>query len=182
MSEPSSLYLRVRLSEAALEAYKQSQPSTPSRYTDWQPWLVTKTYNGQITDADIAALNFANDKTCGAYVAAWSGDVYAGPAASHYDSATQTWTLVIAGCSENYREFIEILSVLRGVAVYKDVPGEDFILIYPYFWGGAPEAYLVLTQGASRFEQTIPPEALAEADARLQGLYDEVMASAPPDL
>jgi len=182
MSEPSSLYLRVRLSEAALEAYKQSQPLAPNRYTDWRPWLETKTYHGQIADDDIAALRFADDKTCGAYVSAWSGDIYAGPAASRYDPATQTWTLVIAGCSENYREFIEILSILRGVAVYKDLPGEDFILIYPYFWSGAPEAYLVLAQGTSRFEQAIPPGALAEADARLQGLYDEVMGATPPDL
>ncbi len=181
MSEPSSLYLRLTLTEAALEAYKRSRPQPPRAYSDWQGWLATAHFNGSIGDDRIATSEFPTDKTCGDYINLWVDSPVSIPG-SRYDAVTQTWTLIIASCSENYFEFIEILSVLRSVDRYKNLPDEGFILIWPYFWGGAPEAYLVIDQGSSRLELNIPPAAVTEADAQIKVLHDAIMGSYPADL
>jgi hypothetical protein len=180
MSEPSSLYLRLTLTEAALAAYRQSRPQPPTAYTDWLPWLATRQFYGTIDAQKIAELPFPADTSCGDYLAELVNSPYAAPTADHYDPVTHAWTLAVTMYSENYFDFIELLSVLRNVAQYKDLPSPDFILIYPYLWGDAPNAYLVVEQGASHFEPDTLAPALAEANAALKTLVD-AMADSFPD-
>jgi hypothetical protein len=47
------------------------------------------------------------------------------------------------------------------------------ILIYPYLWGGAPEAYLRIAEGTSHFAPQAPGNVIAEADAYFKRLCDE---------
>lgn len=182
MSEPSSLYVCVTLTQKSFAAFCQSQPVAPHFYKDWQGWLATKKFYGAITDEQIAALSAAPVTSLGDYLTSLVQDIYAGPAQSVYDPAANRWTLVVAQLSENFIDFIEALTPLRRVAQYKDLPGEDFILIYPHFWGGEPEAYLVVTEGNSAFVHNAPAEAIDEASQALQRLYQEFVGSGDKDL
>lgn len=182
MSEPSSLYVRITLTEKNFEAFCQSQPVAPSFYQDWQGWLTTQKFYGAITDERIAALSVAPSPSLGEYLAQLVQDIYAGPAQSTYDPVAKRWTLAVAQLSENFFDFIEELTLLRSVAQYKDLPGEDFILIYPHFWGGDPQAYLVVTEGHSAFVHNAPKEALDEASQAMQRLYQEFVGSSDKDL
>lgn len=183
MSEPSSLYMRVSLTEKNFENFKNSLPVLPNFYNDWLPWLSSKKYYGNITDDEIQKMTHQPDdvKSVGDYVSFLTQDIYAGPSQSLYDAASNTWTLCIAGLSENYKEFISVLSILRGVEKYKDLPGEDFILIYPYFWLEHPEkytnAYVVIRNGESRIVNEIPAKAIDEANQALGKMIENFRSS-----
>lgn len=174
MSEPSSMVARVRLSESALAAFKESVPALPSQFQDWQPWLANRTYYGNITDAEIQSMTQDNIATVEKMLEVWLGAPQMNNGREQYDAATQTWTFGILQCSENYYDFIEALSWLREIARYKDLPGEDSILIFPYLWGGSPEAYLVITSGGSHFSDEIPEEVMEQASAEMAEILDEL--------
>ncbi len=174
MSEPSSLYLRVSLTESALEAFRQSGPKPPSAYNDWLAWLASKQFYGAIDAARIAEITYPAGTTCGSYVAECVNHPDTLPTLDHYDPASQTWTLIIGMFSENYFDFIELLTVLRNITDFKDLPGEGAILLWSYFWGVETNAYLVIGQGASRFEDQVPPAVQTEANALLKSLVDQM--------
>jgi hypothetical protein len=118
-----------------LEEFTNSLLIAPRHYHDWQPWLRTRTYYGEINDAEIQGMNPATDmgfsaaRTVGEYLLLLLQDADTSPAEVQYDAASTTWTLCVMELSENYKDFILVLSVLRGIAAYKDIPGEDFIAL-----------------------------------------------------
>ena len=173
MSEPSSLYLRVTLTQENLEALMASRVARPTDYDDWLAWLATKKMYGSITADDIAKFGTSNAQTFGAYINALTQEMWAG-ARAQYDAAAQRWTLGVLQLSENYREFIEALAILRAAARFKNLAGDDFILIYPYMWGDTPNAYIELAQGTSRFISEIPETVFAEAAQGLQAVYQQI--------
>ena len=185
MSEPSSLYARVRLTASAFAAFQASSLALPGAYTDWRTWLDRQRYYGQISDAEIATAVYPEPaNTVGAYLAETAA-MSAFGLGSHYDPVTETWLFRLIECSENYFDFVLILSVLRAIAHYKDLPDtpvqDDFILIYPFLWGGAPNAYVVITPGTSYFGAAIPPTAIQEADASFTALYEALRAQGDLD-
>lgn len=177
MSEPSSLYARIHLTEAALAAYRAGPPALPSQFDDWQPWLATRQFHGSITGAGIAALTHDGIPTVEEMLTTWLDSPYGSAGREGYDPATQTWSFAILECSENYMDFILALAWLRAIAAHKDLPGDDFILIFPFLWGGEPEAFLVVSPGASHFQAGIPPDLLAAAHAAFQQIVDELAAA-----
>lgn len=191
MSEPSSLYMRVHLTAEQLEAFQSSRLMAPRSYDDWQPWLDSKTFHGNITAADIQNLNPSLDagasdvQSVGEYLSFLLEDAYASPSQANYDATTQTWTLYVMQLSENYNDFIVALSILRGIAAYKDLPGDDFIIIYPYLWAENPgafaEAYVVVTPGSSRILNQIPADVIHEANQRLGNVLDAFRQSYADD-
>lgn len=173
MSEPSSLYARVRLSAPALRAFVESRPARPAAYGDWRGWLDRASFHGTISDADIAATEASAEPSVRAYLDELCRPVINEPSRERYDPVTQTWTLAVLQYSENYGDYIDILTIIRAIAAHKDLPGEDVILIHPFLWGGEPEAYLRIVEGASHFAQQVPGEVIAEADACFRQLCDE---------
>lgn len=179
MSEPSSLYMRVTLTQENLNALYASAAALPKHYDDWLAWLATKKFHGAITTADIQTMDAAELNTFGAYIqtlerAAWAG------ARAHYDATTRRWTFGVLQLSENYRDFVQALAILRAAAHFKNLPGDDFILIYPYIWGDPPGAYVEIAQASSRFVNVIPPPALAEANDGLYAVYTQITAGMDP--
>lgn len=181
MSELSSLYVRVHLSAPAMQAFEQSAPAHSGRYGDWRPWLDAATFYGTIGAADIEAIGA---RLAGLQVRAYLDNLCAsrfnGPAESRYDPQAEVWTLAVTQCAENYRDFIEVLSIVRGIADYKDRPGEDLALIFPFLWGGPPEAHLRIAAGASALVMPAPEAAVAEASAFLQRVYEQFTAQFDP--
>ncbi len=181
MSEPSSLYARVHLSAPALRAFMESPLARPTAYSDWRGWLDRASFHGTIRDAEIAAMPTGAEPSVRAALAALCRPLPYEPAQERYDPVTQTWTLAVLQFSENYYDFIDILTIIRAIAAYKDLPGEDVILIYPFLWGGEPEVYLRVTAGASHFAPQVPGEMIAEADACFRRLCNEHTAGINPD-
>jgi hypothetical protein len=181
MSEPSSLYARIHLSEPALRAFVESRPTRPAAYGDWRGWLDRASFYGTISDAAIAAMEPSAEPSVRAYLDALCRPVVYEPSRERYDPATQTWTLTVLQYAENYGDFIDILTIIRAITAYKDLPGDDVILIYPFLWGGEPEAYLRIAEGASHFEQQVPGDVIAEADAYFRQLCDEYTDSIDVD-
>src|SRR5262245_61939956 len=125
--------------EERFAAFQASRLVPPRQYGDWRAWLGSKRFYGEISNAEIEAMAHPEGEIrMGDYLSGLVRQIYLGPAKSDYDPLSKTWTLRVMQCSENYLDFILILSVLRAVASYKDLHGDDFILIYPYLWGGAP--------------------------------------------
>ncbi len=192
MSEPSSLYMRVHLTAGNLEAFQSSRLRAPSSYSDWLAWLRTRTFYGEITASDIERMDPARDagapeiQSVGEYLALLCQDPTASPSQTHYDPATQTWTLCVMQLSENYNDLIVALSILRGVSAYKDLPGDDFILIYPYLWvdhpGDFANAYVTIAPGRSQLAHAIPADSVREADQHLGDVLDAFRRSFPDDM
>lgn len=181
MSEPSSVYARVHLSAPALGAFMESLLARPATYADWRGWLDRASFHGTISDVEIAAMPAGAEPSVRAVIDALCRPVAYEPAREHYDPVTQTWTLAVLQFSENYYDFIDILTIIRAIAAYKDLPGEDVLLIYLYLWGGDPEAYLRIAEGASHFAPQTPGEVIAEADACFRQPCDEHAAGSDPD-
>lgn len=183
MAEPSSLYARVRMTPKAFAAFLDSPLAIPSDYDDWLPWLSTKRFRGSLDDLNIELLDPREDaerhgvKSVGDYLNLLKEKLPIGPVESRYDPQTETWTMVVAGLSDDYVDLIISLSILRVVARHKDTEGEDVILVYPYVWEDHPDvfanAYLVITPGVSRFVREVPDAIAEEANELLGRLIDE---------
>jgi hypothetical protein len=180
MSELSSLYARVRLSEAALRAFVESRPARTAAYGDWRGWLDRASFHGTISDAEITAMPAGAEPSVRAVLDALCRPLDES-SRERYDPVTQTWTLAVLQFSENYGDFIDTLTIIRAIAAYRDLPGDDAILIYPFLWGGEPEAYLRIAEGTSHFEPQAPGDVIAEANACFQQLYDEYTDGMDPD-
>lgn len=181
MSEPSSLYIRVTLSEAAMSSFRQSPLALPGEYHDWLAWLGTQSFYGEITDAGVKELDQnpcirpKDMATAGEFLDFFAEDT-AGTRITH-DADTGLWTLRMLEFSENYYDFIETLAILRALAKFKDLPGEDFVLIFPYLWGDEPTVYLSIRQGSSELVSEPPEESIAEGKVAMKALMDEITAS-----
>lgn len=186
MSESSSLYARVQLTESALHAFLESKPALPRQYHDWREWLSSKQYYGEISDASIQAMEHIEGTTVGNTLALWLQKPYEGLGQASYDAATQRWILGLLDCLENYKDFILVLSLLRAISHYKDLPGDDFILIYPYMGGGTPEAYVpkvyvIVSQGRTLLASEVPDAVREEADAGLSRIREALASSFSKD-
>ncbi len=197
MSEPSSLYMRVTLSQARLDAFLHSPLNSgdylPHASTDWRSWLDSKRFYGQISDREIAEMNPIRNlglpphSTVADFITNLVEDIYFSPGQVQSDPVCHRWSLTVLGLSENYLDFLVTLSVLRAVAQFKDLPGEDFILIYPYLWepeaGRGANAFLGIDQGHSWFVNDvteIPVSAIAEADQQIRQLIERGFESGSP--
>ena len=178
MPELDSLYLRVRLSPQAYERFLHSTTADARDFSDWMDWLGKARIHGQkLTRQGVAEIGKATPKRAVAdAIAAWTGADRA-LARSEYDEATETWRLGVAHFSENFREYLEFLPLLRAVERFKDRPGIDFILVYDHFH--RPNGYTVLlelTEAASRIagspgqDMPLPTDYAAEARAFLRSL------------
>jgi len=182
MSEPSSLYARIRLSESAFTAFQGSVPALPSQYPDWLSWLATRHYTGTLSQADIDQMSYDGYdqnkvSSIGKIVDWWLGAPHYTVGQSRYNAETQTWTFGLLDSSENYKDFIVFLSILRGVARFKDLPGEDFILIFPFFWGGPPEAYVVVNAGNSSLATEVPAAIETEATEGVEEIFNTLQST-----
>lgn len=166
MSEPSSLYAKIRISPLARQAFLNSTISNADTYRDWIPWLETKEFYGSLTQADINAMTY-QDQTTQAYLQQWITSRYA---FGHemYDEHTATWIISMYEFSENYREYIHFLHVLRSVDRFKDLQDDDFILVHSYNWGNTEsDVAIQIKAGESKVLTTIPNAYLTEASEHL---------------
>lgn len=172
MSEPSQLFVQIRISQGALDRFLAHKVVPPSHFDDWEDWLSTAEYHGDTIshstidtfDHRVSEWNFTVSSWLHNWIAA-DYPKYAPPIINHYDEQSQTWTLAVPEFSENYGNFIVTLNTIRQIAWFKDIDSEDGILIFPFFFGDGtetPDAVMAITRNRSQFLSSVP-EAMALA-------------------
>jgi len=178
MSEPNSLYVRVRLSKPAFEHYLASISADARQFSDWMDWLgKARMYGPGLTSVDIVLIGQrARKRTVADVIAAWTmgAPAFAG---SNYNERTETWQFAAPFFSKNYLEYLELLPPFRAVDRFKDRPGVDFMLVYDHFFN--PGHYSVLfefSEGSSIIAGSpgqgvpFPQHHADEADAFIRSL------------
>ena len=182
MSEPNQLYARVRLSRPRFAEFVAAPFPDPSDDPEVLAWLAEAQYYGpRYTPERIRSNVVEGTTTIGAYLESLAGPGAWGitmPCRNSYDEASQTWTLAILDFSENYDDYIAAVAVLRAAAKYKDLPGDDGVVIYGFMFENGFELALRIVPGSSHF---LPEEQSAvlieEAAATIQALMDEAAAA-----
>jgi hypothetical protein len=185
LSEPSQLYARIHLSRERLDELLNGAFPDPSGDADVLDWLANAEYYGERYTPELLRERVLSDSTTvGAWVE-WLMEPapygFAMPARNSYDDATQTWTLAALDFSENYDDFAKAVAIFREAARYKDLPGDDGLLIYGYMFtnDNRVEVALRLQMGASQFLDESDAGALvAEANIVMEELMAEGAANA----
>jgi hypothetical protein len=153
MSEPNQLYARVRISRDRYTPDKIRE-QVVSGSTTVRAWV----------DAVIAP---------GVYG-------FPMPSLNAYDDVTQTWTLGVLDFSENYDDYTAAVAVFREIVKFKDVPGDDCMLVFAFLFGsGGIDVALRIGVGASEFlDEDAAAVFVPEAEAAMQALMDRGAAQA----
>lgn len=178
MSERHSLYARVHLSKRAYQHYMDSPCAHAGDFGDWMEWMGGIALSGgPMTAARVAeyARRGGPDVSVGTFVAQWCAEPE-NAAASHYDEATETWQFCVLQFSENYGEFLEFLPAIRAACAFKDRPGDDFLVVYPFIWDTGHTVCFRIDSGYSRFVPDFPPAWHSEANTALDALMDALGA------
>ncbi len=165
MSEPSSLYARVRLSPDAMQRFLKAPIPPVSRFQDWdvigshvRSFLDSVRYPGAASNEDW--LKQLADPT-------------EAPAGWTYDEAKQEFLCHALRLDESVVEYVAVLNVLRALSDFKDTPGDDYAVIFPSFWTEGIDVACRIGRGSSSLQALEPDtpefrEFLAEADAELR--------------
>jgi hypothetical protein len=185
MSEPSQLYACVRLSRERLDEFLNSAFPDPSGDAEVLDWLAGAEYYGERYTPELLRERVLSDSTT---VGAWVDWLMAPapygfpmPARNSYDDATHTWTLAALDFSENYDDFAKAVAIFREAARYKDLPGDDGLLIYGYMFtnNNRVEVALRLQMGTSQFlDESASAALVAEANVVMEELMAEGAANA----
>ena len=172
MSEPSSLYVRLPLDASAREAYRASTPLAPRDYPDWQPWVDSRPMHGGAFE--VGELRAGSRTTCGEILDGWLGDGrFAGNSQERVDASG--WTISMLEFSENYGDYVELLTVLRAASGFIPEGGRGVAVIHDFLWGDTETDVAVeMTAGTSRILDPPPPKDIEDAAAHLQTHADSI--------
>lgn len=154
MSEPSSLVMQAHLSPEAYKRFLASPILPVTHFHDWaqmspsfqMEWLASIVY-APLTHVREWMVGLTEPNT------ALPPELQAFMGMNtrlSYDPDQQCLNLEILEFSENLIEYASVLNVLRCIAYFKDRPDADFIVIYPYLWGGGVDVAVELGVGQSR--------------------------------
>ena len=169
MSEPSSIYVSVRLSEDRYNAWLASPLKNASDFRDWES-MHPQWERGW--EDDFYRLDVA---TVGELLTLWAADEDAeSPWVWGYDRGTQTFSLAQLMFDEDLVNMAICLAVFRGLADFKDTPEPGYAYIFSYLWDNTADALLEITPGRSRFLDVgeVPPDFADEASSRWEALLD----------
>jgi hypothetical protein len=184
MSEPNQLYARIRISRPRLDEFLRSPFPDPSDDAAVLAWLSTASYFGdRYTPEKIREQVVSAATTVGAWIDWLMSPAPYGfpmPSANEYDDSTQTWTIGVLDFSENYDDYTAAVAVFRAVTAFKDVPGDDCMLIFAFLFGsGEAEVALRIDSGASEFlDESAAAEFIPEATAAMEALMAKGAAQA----
>ena len=171
MSEPASLYARLHLSEAGRAAYRASVPPPPNAYPDWESWLAGRQMHGSLSVAGLSGTWVADP--AGSILEAWLDPARSFPGNASSKADSDTWRLSLLEFSENYGEWVSLLTVLRSAAPYVDPDRRSLVVVHDFLWGDPEtDVAIELAAGESRILDVPPAADVAEADRYLQAQRD----------
>ncbi|GKX56567.1 hypothetical protein SOASR030_26790 [Leminorella grimontii] len=168
MSEPSSFFLHVHITEENLEQYFASPAKDVADYTDWTAWFSEKK---RMYGDPVKMLNELKGCNAGSS----RDNIYAEHI--NYDKEKQILTMDHIFLGENFGIYMPLTTCLRGLESYiTPATQNNFLVIYPYWWGGgaqglSPETsiYLEFADGHSHLLSKTREENIAIA----QAFFDE---------
>lgn len=164
MSEPSSFFLHVHITEEKLEQFFASPVKNITDYSDWLAWFnEEKRVCGDPSKMlhQLKGCNSGNSRD----------NIYAEHI--HYDKEKQLLTMDSIFLSESFSVFLPLIVCLRGLESYiTPATPNNFLIIYPYWWGDtsqslSPETdmYLEFADGSSQLRSKTSAENIAIANA-----------------
>lgn len=145
-------------------------------------WLANASYYGDRYTPESIRERVGGDATIGSWLDGLTTPAAFGlamPSSVSYNDETQTWTVAVLDFSENYDDYIAAVAVFREIAKYKDLPGDDGLLIYGFlFENEAVAVALRIEMGASQFlDESASKTLVLEANAAMERLTAEGAAN-----
>lgn len=128
MSEFVSLYLEASISKANLTNFLKSPSQKIENYHDWLPWLSAE--ERMIGDPQLLLGKIENtiDTTTEESLKE-AGIQY------HYDVSTKSIQFFHLHIDANFGQILPVVALMRGIAAYIDNQQNQFLVVYPYWWG-----------------------------------------------
>lgn len=170
MSEPRSLYLKIKTSKENLQSFFSEKPIAPQIDQDWTSWWDSRKMHSKspLTKVPIYAWLKTNRGLADSYLS----DPQTGTRERETDQGE--WQLAIAFLSHNYTEILPMLAWVKSIATYLEAGDEGIAIIYDHFWGsGSVMAHLEFAGQQASFRLTnktseIDPNIIAEAGNMLK--------------
>ncbi|WP_439490688.1 hypothetical protein [Algoriphagus sp.] len=132
MSEPNSLFAKIKIRKERLHHFLKSKPTNPQLNENWLEWWNSKQMYGkkELTQTDLRCYDFATNE---AIITDFVNDprTYS---FSDYDEESETWYFGIMLFTENYFEMIPGLALIQSISKFKEFDSTDFAIIYNFFW------------------------------------------------
>ena len=134
MSEPNSLYARIKISQQQRDAFLAAPPQAPQRNANWQQWWDSRDmYQGLGLDKCLAGYAGQSNEEI---LDSWMTVRHLVPF-SEYDAAREIWHFGALTFAENYGEMLPALAFVHSMAAYAQPGADSFALIFDYIWGSS---------------------------------------------
>ena len=130
MSEPRSLYLKIKTKKENLERFFQDKLVAPEIDNDWTSWWDSRKMHSKSPLTKVPIYAWA--KTNRGLVDSYLSDPQTGTREQGRDQGE--WELGIALFSQNYTEILPMLAWIKSIGGYMEAGDEGVAIIYDYFW------------------------------------------------
>ena len=146
MSELSSLYCKVKITNPQLEKFLNSpreEQELNKNWIDW--WNSRKMYSKMELTPEL--LRTYNDDTNEEVIDGWI-DYPEAMAFSDYDEAAEEWHWGMMFFSQNFTEMIPMFAFIISLEKYVIESAENQAIVFPFFWGDdAVHVYIYFEDG-----------------------------------
>ena len=132
MSEPNSLFIKIKISQEQLEKFKQSRPVASILNNNWLNWWELREFNDK---QSLTTISSYSTETNGELLEYFLEDIDMA-AKEEYDAEKQLWYFYSLHFSENYLEIIPMISMIKDFAHYLDPESSGQAVLYDFLWGG----------------------------------------------
>ncbi len=132
MSEPNSLYVKIKIKEEKLGHFFQQKPIHLTIDDNWRAWWDSREMYSKQELTYIPIYRTENNR---AVFDELLKDIDFG-SFEQYDRHAQSWTFVSVFFSENYLEILPMLALLKNLASYQEPTEKGIAMIYDFCWGG----------------------------------------------
>lgn len=161
MSEPNSLFAKIKIKKDQFDEFLKSKPEQPKLNENWLKWWDSKKMYGK---KELDSVYAYEEPTNNDIINGWI-DVDYSLAFSDYDLEAETWHFGIVMFSENYYEIIPGLAFIKSVSEFKENDSNDFAIIYNYLNGDEQVcAYISYKNGEGVIENKIQHKSDVNAD------------------
>ncbi|MCF6405184.1 hypothetical protein L3C95_19935 [Chitinophaga filiformis] len=151
MSEPRSLYLKIKTKRENLQRFFNEKPVAPEVDQDWTSWWDSRKMHSRSPLTKVPIYAWA--KTNRGLIDSYLSDPETGTRERETDKGE--WELAVAFLSHNYTEILPMLAWVKSISAYLEAGDEGVAIIYDYFWGsGSVMSHVVFAGQDASFRLT----------------------------
>ncbi len=133
MSEPNSLFAKIKINKNKFDEFLKSKPEKPILDNNWLEWWNSKEMYGKAELTQTQVRNY-DEHTNEEIINGWKNEKQS-LTFSDYDLENEIWHFGIIMFTENYFEMIPGLAFIKSISKFRDNNSDDFAIIYDYFFG-----------------------------------------------